>query len=57
MNDTGKTGVAHNNECQFCGWVHDGGCLRLKAVEYYKDGTIKRYELFEPKSHNENSIF
>lgn len=30
--------------CQHCGMHHQGACPRVKAIEYYSDGTVKRVE-------------
>lgn len=38
--------------CPYCGgWPHDfvGTCPRVKVIEFYTDGTIKRVEKFEPQ--------
>ena len=41
-------------KCQWCGFQHiDGGtCPRVKALEYYADGTVKRVEFHEPAPVN-----
>lgn len=31
--------------CQYCGVGHTGMCYRVKAIEYYENGAIKRVEL------------
>jgi hypothetical protein len=36
-----STGTA---PCQHCGLHHQGVCPRVKAIEYYPDGTVKRVE-------------
>jgi hypothetical protein len=33
--------------CQFCGWYHHGVCIRVKAIEYYDNGQIKRVEFHD----------
>lgn len=35
--------------CQHCGLHHSAPCPRIKAVEYYPDGTVKRVEYIEPQ--------
>jgi hypothetical protein len=30
--------------CQHCGFMHSGVCSRIKSIEYYANGTIKRVE-------------
>jgi len=30
--------------CGHCGAIHGGTCSRIKAIDYYPDGTIKRVE-------------
>ena len=30
--------------CGHCGGIHQGPCPRIKAVEYYPNGTMKRVE-------------
>lgn len=35
-----------SNSCQHCGNWHSGICPKVKAIEYYNDGTIKRVEYF-----------
>lgn len=32
--------------CQWCGAYHTGVCRRVKSIDYYPDGTIKRIEFF-----------
>jgi hypothetical protein len=34
--------------CPICNIVHAGQCPRVKAKEYFPDGTLKRIEFFEP---------
>jgi hypothetical protein len=33
--------------CQHCGGSHEGECHRIKSIEYYPDGSIKRVEYRE----------
>ena len=37
-----ETSVTLN--CGHCGCSHNGTCQRIKAMEYYPDGTVKRVE-------------
>lgn len=34
--------------CPHCGFYHKTTCGRIKAIEYYQDGTVKRVELHSP---------
>lgn len=43
-NGTGATAAT----CPYCGLIHKGMCARVKAIEYYQDGTTKRVELHDP---------
>ena len=36
-------------QCGHCGLMHTGPCPRIKAIEYYPDGTVKRVEYREPQ--------
>jgi hypothetical protein len=36
-------------KCIFCQAKHYGECQRLKSVHFYKDGTIKDFELYPYK--------
>ena len=40
--------TARVSHCQHCGNYHTGQCPRIKAIEYYANGTVKRIEFFEP---------
>jgi len=33
------------SQCQHCGNYHTGQCPRIKAIEYYPNGRVKRVEL------------
>lgn len=33
-----------NMSCGHCGGYHTGSCPRVKAIEYYANGTVKRVE-------------
>lgn len=35
--------------CSHCGFWHQGACLRIKAIEYHSNGTVKRVEYHEPQ--------
>lgn len=43
-----NTSTANLTNCQHCGNYHTGQCPRIKAIEYYANGTVKRIEFFEP---------
>jgi hypothetical protein len=34
--------------CPYCNAYHAGVCSRIKTIEYWEDGTIKKVELHEP---------
>lgn len=34
--------------CPHCGLVHETTCPRIKSIEYYKDGSIKKIEFHLP---------
>lgn len=34
--------------CAHCGMMHQGQCPRIKAIEYYENGTVKRVEYLTP---------
>lgn len=34
-------------ECGHCGKVHSGPCPRIKAIEYFENGVIRRVEYHE----------
>jgi hypothetical protein len=36
--------LAMPRQCGHCGMIHGPICPRIKAVEYYPDGTVKRVE-------------
>ena len=38
------TGFNKFNYCDHCGCYHQGICSRIKAIEYYPNGMIKRVE-------------
>ena len=35
--------------CPWCGSWHTGTCSRVKSIEYYPDGSIKRVEFHDDK--------
>lgn len=39
--------------CQHCGMIHDGVCSRVKSIEYYPDGTMKRVEYHDEYTSRE----
>jgi hypothetical protein len=41
--------ASNNGMCPHCGMGHTGTCPRIKAIDYYPDGTTKRVEYHEPK--------
>lgn len=40
---------AGTNNCRHCGHLHSGPCPRVKAIEYYPNGTVKRVEYTTPE--------
>lgn len=34
--------------CRWCGMHHAGACLRVRALEYHPDGSLRRVEFHEP---------
>lgn len=34
--------------CPYCGLIHNMTCPKIKAIEYYPDGTTKRVEFHGP---------
>ena len=36
--------------CAYCGMIHTGVCPRVKAIEYYPDGIVKRVEFVDSES-------
>lgn len=36
-----------NEQCHHCGQWHTGACPRVKSIEYYQNGMIKRVEYFD----------
>lgn len=35
-------------KCEHCGMIHEGQCPRIKAIDYYEDGCVKRIEYHRP---------
>jgi len=41
--------VGRTQPCPHCGLIHLGGvCLRVKAIEYFPNGMVKRVEYCQP---------
>lgn len=38
------------HQCGHCGLMHAGPCPRVKAIEYYENGTVKRVEYHTPQN-------
>lgn len=38
---------ASGTACQWCGYFHSAICPRVRSIEYYNDGSLKRVE-FDP---------
>jgi hypothetical protein len=36
------------SNCPHCGMIHQTTCLRIKAIEYHRDGSVRRVELHAP---------
>lgn len=43
-----STSTANLSTCQWCGCIHGGKCPQVKAIEYNRDGSVKRVEFFGP---------
>lgn len=37
-------------QCGWCGMIHGPACPRVKAIEYYADGRVKRVEFIEQQT-------
>lgn len=48
--------IMMTNACPWCGMIHQATCSRVKAMEYYPDGSLKRVELHEPQSVYSSTI-
>lgn len=35
--------------CSYCGMIHHGTCPKVKAIDYFPDGTVKRVEFHKPE--------
>lgn len=46
-----STSTANLNTCEWCGCIHSGKCPQVKAIQYHKDGTVKRVEFFAPNDY------
>lgn len=44
---TGTSAIWQMQSCRHCGAYHPGRCPRIKAIEYHKDGSVKRVEYKE----------
>lgn len=31
-------------KCNHCGYIHDGVCPKIKSIEYFENGMIKKVE-------------
>ena len=40
--------IVLSDPCEHCGDRHAGACPRIKAIQYYANGRIKRVEYFPP---------
>jgi hypothetical protein len=47
---TTTNGRLDQETCLYCGFMHNGYCPRLAAIEYFPNGTVKRVEF-----HNQPS--
>lgn len=45
------TGADTGEKCEHCGNVHATTCPRIKAIEYYPDGTVKRITFYSPNDY------
>jgi hypothetical protein len=36
------------SSCPYCGLIHNTTCPKIKAIEYYPDGSTKRVEFHSP---------
>jgi hypothetical protein len=34
--------------CPYCGFLHKALCSKIRAIEYFEDGTVKRVEFHSP---------
>ena len=35
--------------CEHCGLLHEHTCPRVRVIEYYQDGSVKRIEFHDPQ--------
>lgn len=47
--DISSTSVTMSS-CKHCEMIHGGVCPKIKAIEYYPDGSIRRVEYYEFKA-------
>lgn len=45
---TTTSGTLSLKTCQHCGGIHSGQCPRIKAIEYYQNGNVRRVEYHAP---------
>lgn len=43
----GITAAPIRSACSHCGMIHATTCPKIKAIEYYPDGTTKRIEFYD----------
>jgi hypothetical protein len=48
LSHTTGIGVNLPHYCHHCDCYHTGTCSKIKAIEYYPDGTVKRVEYYDP---------
>jgi len=39
-----------DDRCPYCGRIHDGVCPKVKSIEYYHDGAVRRVEFRDWKT-------
>jgi hypothetical protein len=47
MNATVNSAGVVRQPCQHCGMIHATTCPKIKAIEYYQDGSTKRIEFHD----------
>lgn len=43
--------------CGHCGISHQGQCPRIKSIEYWPDGTVKRVEYHDSQDRSLNQVW
>lgn len=43
--------------CGHCGMYHQGQCPRIKSIEYWPDGTVKRVEYHDSQARSMNQVW